>query len=74
MELVGSQDLMTEYLELNHMTHRKLMSFMKPFGLPVIFRRSHTKFNRLPMMKKVNLNFFPFKYVVTKELIAFRKG
>lgn len=74
VELVGSQDLMTEYLELNHMTHQKLSSFMKPFGLKMIFRHSHTKFNRIPGMKKANLNFFPFKYVVTKELIAFRKG
>ncbi|HEX6181034.1 MAG TPA: class I SAM-dependent methyltransferase [Chitinophagaceae bacterium] len=73
-QLVGSKDLMTEYLELNHMTHKKLMSFMKPFGLHRIYRHSHTKFNRLPGMKNVNLNFFPFKYVVTKELIAFRKA
>jgi 2-polyprenyl-3-methyl-5-hydroxy-6-metoxy-1,4-benzoquinol methylase len=73
-QLVGSKDLMTEYLELNHMTHQKLMRFMKPFGLQQIFRHSHTKFNRLPLLKKANLNFFPFKYVVTKELIAFRKA
>ena len=74
LHLVGSKDLMTEYLELNHMTHRKLMSFMKPFGLQRIYRHSHTKFNRLPLLQHVNLNFFPFKYVVTKELIAFRKA
>lgn len=71
--LVGSKDLMTEYKELNHMTHKKLMSFLKPFGLKRIFRYSHTKFNSLPLLKEANLSFFPFTYGVTKELIAFRK-
>jgi 2-polyprenyl-3-methyl-5-hydroxy-6-metoxy-1,4-benzoquinol methylase len=72
-QLVSGKDLLTEYLELNHMTHRKLNSFLGPLGLQKIFRHSHTKFNKLPFMKKVNLNFFPFTFVVTKELIAFRK-
>lgn len=71
--LVGSKDLMTEYLELNHMTHRKLMRHLGPFGLKKIFRYSHTKFNNLSMLKDTNLTFFPFNYIVTKELIAFRK-
>lgn len=72
-KLVGSKDLMTEYLELNHMTHKKLMSFLKPFNMKRIFRYSHTKFNSLPLLKDASLNFFPFNYLVTKELIAFRK-
>jgi 2-polyprenyl-3-methyl-5-hydroxy-6-metoxy-1,4-benzoquinol methylase len=72
-QLVSGKDLLTEYLELNHMTHKKLNSFLKQFRLRKIFRHSHTKFNRLPLMKNVNLNFFPFTFVVTKELIAFRK-
>jgi 2-polyprenyl-3-methyl-5-hydroxy-6-metoxy-1,4-benzoquinol methylase len=72
-QLVSGKDLLTEYLELNHMTHRKLNSFLKPFGLKKIFRHSHTKFNKLPLLEKVNLNFFPFTFVVTKELIAFKK-
>ena len=72
-QLVSGKDLLTEYLELNHMTHRKLSSFLEPFPLKKIFRHSHTKFNKLPMMKNANLNFFPFTFVVTKELIAFRK-
>ncbi len=73
-QLVSGKDLLTEYLELNHMTHQKLSSFLKPFGLKKIFRHSHTKFNKLPMMENVNLNFFPFTFVVTKELIAFKKS
>lgn len=72
-KLVGSKDLMTEYLELNHMTHKKLMSYLKPFALKKIFRYSHTKFNSLSVLKKASLNFFPFNYIITKELIAFKK-
>lgn len=71
--LVGSKDLMTEYLELNHMTHKKLMRYLEPFGLKRTFRYSHTKFNNLSLLKDANLSFFPFNYVVTKELVAFSK-
>lgn len=73
-KLVGSKDLMTEYLELNHMTHKKLMSHLKPFGLTRILRYSHTKLNHLSMLKDASLNFFPFNYIITKELIAFKKN
>lgn len=72
-KLVGTKDLMTEYRELNHMTHKKLMSFLKPFGLKKLFRNSHTKLNQLSLLKEANLNFFPLNYAVTKELIAFKK-
>lgn len=72
-KLVGSKDLLTEYKELNHMTHRKLMSYIKPFGLKQVFRYSHTKFNSLSLLKETNLTFFPFNYIITKELIAFKK-
>lgn len=72
-KLVGSKDLMTEYLELNHMTHRKLMSYLKPFGLTRVLRYSHTKLNNFSVLRGAALNFFPFNYIVTKELIAFRK-
>jgi SAM-dependent methyltransferase len=71
--MVGSKDLMEEYKELNHMTHRKLMSHIRPFGLERVFRYSHTKLNTLPLLREAQLNFFPFTYIVTKELIAFRK-
>lgn len=71
--LVGSKDLLTEYKELNHMTHKKLMSHMRPFGLKQVFRYSHTKFNTLSLLKEASFTFFPFNYIITKELIAFRK-
>lgn len=72
-QLVGSKDLMTEYKELNHMTHKKLMHYLRPFALTRVFRYSHTKFNSMSWLKDTSLNFFPFNYIVTKELIAFRK-
>jgi 2-polyprenyl-3-methyl-5-hydroxy-6-metoxy-1,4-benzoquinol methylase len=72
-KLVGSKDLLTEYKELNHMTHKKLMDYLKPFALKRIFRYSHTKFNSLSLLRDTSLNFFPFNYIITKELIAFRK-
>ncbi len=72
-KLVGSKDLMTEYMELNHMTHRKLMRYLKPFKLSRIFRYSHTKLNNFRALEETNWTFFPFNYIVTKELIAFRK-
>jgi 2-polyprenyl-3-methyl-5-hydroxy-6-metoxy-1,4-benzoquinol methylase len=70
---LGRYDLLHEYLELNHMNHKKLKSFLKPFSLELIFRRSHTRINQFKMFEHVNLNFFPFKFLVTKELLAFRK-
>lgn len=73
-KLVGCKDLKTEYRELNKMTHKKLMGFLKAFPLKQLFRYSHTKLNNFPLLREKNLSFFPFKYMVTKELIAFRKG
>lgn len=72
-KLVGSKDLMTEYRDLNHMTHKKLMSYLKPFPLRQVFRYSHTKLNQFPLLREASFNFFPFNYIITKELIAFRK-
>lgn len=72
-QLVGKNDLLTEYLELNHMNHIKLTGYLKKYNLQPAFRKSHTKLNNFSFLKDANLNFFPFKYIVTKELIAFRK-
>ncbi len=71
--LVGKHDLLTDYLELNHMTHQKLTGFLKKYKMKQIFRKSHTKLNKISFLRDKNLNYFPFKYLVTKELIAFQK-
>ncbi len=70
---VGRFDLYNEYLALNKMTHRKLTNLLKPFPLRQVQRNSHTKLNRIPLFSHLNLNRFFFRFLVTKELIAFQK-
>lgn len=72
-QLVGRHNLLEHYLELNHMSHSKLSRLLKKYPLQQVFRKSHTKLNKLPFFREANFNFFPFKYIVTKELIAFKK-
>lgn len=72
-QLVGKHDLLEEYLELNQMTHKELVSLLKKYPLQKIFRKSHTRLNRIGFLKNINFNFFPFAFVVTKELVAFKK-
>jgi 2-polyprenyl-3-methyl-5-hydroxy-6-metoxy-1,4-benzoquinol methylase len=72
-QLVGKHDLLTEYLELNHMSHKFLTRLLKKYPLIQIFRKSHTKLNKIGLLRNKNLNFYPLKFIVTKELIAFRK-
>ncbi len=73
-QLVGKHDLLTEYQELNHMSHKKLTSLLKKYTLKMVFRKSHTKLNRISFLKNTNFNVFPFTFIVTKELIAFQKA
>lgn len=70
---VGRGDMLQDYLELNHINHARLMKLLAPFGLERTLRVSHTKFNALPFLRHTNLNFFPFIYLVTHEIIAFKK-
>lgn len=73
-QLVGRHNLLEHYLELNHMSHKKLTGLLKKYNLKQVFRKSHTKFNNIPFLKDTNFNVGPFKYIVTKELIAFQKS
>lgn len=70
---IGKGDMLQDYLELNHINHSRLMKLLSPFKLEPILRVSHTKINNLSLFKRTNLNFFPFKYLVSHEIIAFRK-
>ncbi len=70
--LVGEKDLMSEYFELNHLNHKMLKGIIKKAGLKIERRMSHTKLNQISFLKGINLNFFPFKYLVTKELVVLR--
>ena len=72
-KLVGKNDLLSEYLELNHMTHKKLMFYLRKYNLAQVLRESHAKTKVFPFLKNINPGAFPLKYFVTKELIAFKK-
>ena len=71
-ELVGEKDLQEEYYTLNHLTHRRLKPMLRQAGLAIHDRKSHTLASRLPGLQDVNLNMFPFNYLVTKELLLLR--
>ncbi len=73
--IVGEEegDLLSAYKGLNHLTHGKLMAVLEGSGLKPVFRRSHSLFNRMPGLKNVNLNVFPFSFLVTKEFLLLKK-
>ncbi|MGB3180093.1 MAG: class I SAM-dependent methyltransferase [Cyclobacteriaceae bacterium] len=71
--LVGRHDLKNEYLELNHLTYSKLISLALGAGFEQKVRHSHCKLNKLPGLQQINFSVWPFKYLVTKELVIFAK-
>ncbi len=70
--LVGERNLMDEHFSLNHMNHNKLKNIVQNASLKMVNRMSHTFLRKLPGLKNTNFNFFPFKYLVTKELVVLR--
>ncbi|MHB1278527.1 MAG: SAM-dependent methyltransferase [Bacteroidia bacterium] len=68
IRLVGESDLLGEYLQLNHLNHTMLKGVIEKAGLRIERRRSHSKINRV--IKNLNLNFWPFRFLITKELVA----
>ena len=70
--LVGESDLLGEYLQLNHLNHKMLKKITEEAGLHIERRMSHSKINRL--FPGLNLNFWPFKFLVTKELVALKRS
>lgn len=69
--IVGEEesDLLQAYKGLNHLTHGKLMKVIKDCGLQVCWRKSHSFINKFPFLKNMNINFFPFSFLVTKEFL-----
>ncbi|HRJ30914.1 MAG TPA: methyltransferase domain-containing protein [Cyclobacteriaceae bacterium] len=70
---LGQYDLVQEYLELNHMTHKKLMKFMEPLPVEPEFRYSHTKLNKINLFANTSFYWWPAKHLISKEFITFRK-
>jgi SAM-dependent methyltransferase len=73
--IVGEEesDLLQAYQGLNHLTHEKLLKVVEGSGLKPVYRKSHSFISRVSFLKNLNLNFFPFDYLVTKEFILFEK-
>ncbi|MDX1627156.1 MAG: methyltransferase domain-containing protein [Fulvivirga sp.] len=71
---VGRNDVKTNYLELNHLRPGMLRRLMKEAGFEQTRRISHSIMNRIGIFKNINFNVFPFKYIVSKELVFFRKA
>lgn len=74
--IVGEEesDLLQAYKGLNHLTHKKLMQVIEGSGLIPVFRKSHSFINKVSLLKNINLNFFPFDFLVTKEFILLQKN
>ena len=66
-------DLREAYDGLNHMTHQKLMGIMNQTDLKLVYRKSHWILNRLSAFENINLRFFPFNFLITKEFALFEK-
>ena len=72
IELVGKKDLWQEYKELNHLTHRKLVSTIRSVALSPVFRKSHSRLNKFKWFKNMNIRIFPFNYLITKEFLLLK--
>jgi len=66
-------DLREAYDGLNRMTHQKLMGIMNQTDLKLTYRKSHFILNRIGAFENINLRFFPFNYLITKEFALFEK-
>ncbi len=62
--------LLDAYKGLNHLTHEKLTKVTQKAGLKPVFRNSHSLLKKLPGLKNMNINFFPFDFIVTKEFLV----
>ncbi|MEZ4934954.1 MAG: class I SAM-dependent methyltransferase [Saprospiraceae bacterium] len=73
--IVGEEesDLLEAYKGLNRLTHEKLMDAVKPSGLKLAFRKSHSIINRVPGLGNLNLRMFPLDYLITKEFVLLEK-
>ncbi len=76
LQIVGEEesDLIQAYKGLNHLTHEKLMKVVTSAGLKPVYRKTHCLLNKLPGLNNVNINFFPFSYLVTKEFFLLEKA
>ncbi|MEQ9437597.1 MAG: class I SAM-dependent methyltransferase [Cyclobacteriaceae bacterium] len=70
-ELEGS--LLDVYQGLNKITHKKFSEIIGKTDLAFSYRMSHTLFNKFNKLKNVSLSGFPFRFLVTKEIVMLKK-
>jgi 2-polyprenyl-3-methyl-5-hydroxy-6-metoxy-1,4-benzoquinol methylase len=63
-------DLLEAYKGLNRLTHDKLMDVTEKAGFRVRRRLSHSLIRKLPILRGINPNVFPLKYLVSKEIVV----
>jgi len=62
-------DLLSAYESLNQLEHHKFAKILDQSGWKIEFRKSYSLINRIPGLWNVNLRFFPFNYLITKEFL-----
>lgn len=67
--LVGEKDLMQEYYSLNKLTHKKLTALAQKQQLQAKTRYSHSLLKKWPVLKNINTDYLPWKYLITKEFL-----
>ena len=74
-EIIGyiESDLIQAYNGLNRITHEKILRILRKVNLTPILRKSHCILNRLKPFKDINFGFFPFKHLITYEILVLSK-
>jgi len=72
--LVGDEEsnLLEAFQGLNRLTYKKIVKLLADTELQITYRKSHCLLNKLPFLKKQNINVFPFDFLVTKEFLVLK--
>ena len=71
-EIVGDieSDLIQAYNGLNRINHKQIMKIINDLNLTPVVRKSHCILNRFSLLKNINFSFFPFRYLITYEILV----
>ncbi len=74
--LVGDEEsnLLEAFQGLNRLTYKKIVELIEDIPLQITYRKSHCLLNKLPFLKKQNINVFPFDFLVTKEFLVLKNA
>ena len=75
-EIVGKlESSFTEvYRGLNKINHKRLTRILNRNGLIITYRKNRSILNKLSAFSDSNTTWFPFNYLVTKEILLLEKG